>query len=62
MLNKNIVSFLGCDAEYDEARVVLFGEPFDSTTSFRREPGLRVRPYEATPGDLRLTVRIRTGI
>lgn len=39
MLNKNIVSFLGCDAEYDEARVVLFGAPFDSTTSFR--PGTR---------------------
>ena len=39
MLNKNIVSFLGCDAEYDEARGVLFGAPFDSTTSFR--PGTR---------------------
>ena len=39
MLNKKIVSFLGCDAEYDEARVVLFGAPFDSTTSFR--PGTR---------------------
>ena len=39
MLNKNIVSFLGCDAGYDEARVVLFGAPFDSTTSFR--PGTR---------------------
>ena len=39
MLNKNIVSFLGCDAEYDEARVVLFGAPFDSITSFR--PGTR---------------------
>ena len=39
MLNKNIVSFLGCDAEYDEARDVLFGAPFDSTTSFR--PGTR---------------------
>lgn len=39
MLNKNIVSFLGSDAEYDEARVVLFGAPFDSTTSFR--PGTR---------------------
>ena len=39
MLNKNIVSFLGCDADYDEARVVLFGAPFDSTTSFR--PGTR---------------------
>ena len=39
MLNKNILRFLGCDAEYDEARVVLFGAPFDSTTSFR--PGTR---------------------
>lgn len=36
---KNIVNFIGCDAEYDEAGVVLFGVPFDSTTSFR--PGTR---------------------
>lgn len=39
MLNKNIVSFIGCDAEYQEAEVVLYGAPFDSTTSFR--PGTR---------------------
>ena len=62
MLNKNIVSFLGCDAEYDAARVVLFGAPLTLPHRFGREPGLRVRPSEATPGDLRLTVRIRTGI
>ena len=36
---KNIVNFIGCDAEYDEADVVIFGAPFDSTTSFR--PGTR---------------------
>ena len=36
---KNVVNFIGCDAEYDEAGVVLYGAPFDSTTSFR--PGTR---------------------
>lgn len=39
MLNKNIETFLGCDKEYDESDIVLFGAPFDSTTSFR--PGTR---------------------
>lgn len=39
MLNKNIVNFIGCEAEYEEADIVLFGVPFDSTTSYR--PGTR---------------------
>lgn len=39
MLNKNIETFIGCDKDYDEAKIVLFGAPFDSTTSFR--PGTR---------------------
>lgn len=39
MWNKNITNFMGCDAEYEEADIVLFGAPFDSTTSFR--PGTR---------------------
>ena len=39
MLNKNIETFIGCDSEYEEAQIVLFGAPFDSTTSFR--PGAR---------------------
>ena len=34
MLNKNVETFLGCDAE-----IVLFGAPFDGTTSYR--PGTR---------------------
>ena len=39
MLGKNIETFIGCDCEYDKAQIVLFGAPFDSTTSFR--PGAR---------------------
>lgn len=39
MLEKNIQTFIACDCEYDEAEIVLFGAPFDSTTSFR--PGTR---------------------
>lgn len=39
MLEKNIETFIGCDAEYEDAKIVLFGAPFDSTTSFR--PGAR---------------------
>lgn len=38
-LTKNVETFLGCDCEYEEAKAVLFGAPFDSTTSFR--PGTR---------------------
>ena len=36
---QNIETFLGCDADYKHAATVLFGAPFDSTTSFR--PGAR---------------------
>ena len=39
MLKKNVETFLGCDREYDESQIVLFGAPFDSTTSYR--PGTR---------------------
>lgn len=39
MLNRNIVNFIGCDEEYGQAEIVLFGAPFDSTTSYR--PGTR---------------------
>ena len=39
MLSKNIETFIGCDCDYEEAQIVLFGAPFDSTTSFR--PGAR---------------------
>lgn len=39
MIGKNIETFIGCDCEYEDAELVLFGAPFDSTTSFR--PGAR---------------------
>lgn len=38
-MNKNIETFIACDKEYDQAKMVIFGAPFDSTTSYR--PGTR---------------------
>ena len=38
-MEKNVHTFIGCDCEYDDAKIVLFGAPYDSTTSFR--PGTR---------------------
>jgi agmatinase len=42
MLKPNIETFIGCDVDYSDARIVLYGAPFDSTTSFR--PGARFGP------------------
>lgn len=39
MLERNVETFIGCEAEYGESKIVLFGAPFDSTTSYR--PGAR---------------------
>ncbi|WP_146548649.1 agmatinase [Rummeliibacillus suwonensis] len=41
MQNKplNVSTFIGCDNQYEESSLVLFGIPFDGTTSFR--PGTR---------------------
>ena len=38
-MEKNVHTFIGCDNEYDESKIVIFGAPFDSTTSYR--PGTR---------------------
>ena len=38
-MKKNTEVFIGCDSEYPDSKIVLFGAPFDSTTSFR--PGAR---------------------
>ncbi|TCK97734.1 agmatinase [Natranaerovirga hydrolytica] len=38
-MNKNVLTFIGCDSDYDQSDMVLFGAPFDGTTSFR--PGTR---------------------
>lgn len=39
MLSRNIETFIGCEASYEESDIVIFGAPFDSTTSYR--PGTR---------------------
>ena len=39
MLERNVENFIGCESSYEDANIVLFGAPFDSTTSFR--PGAR---------------------
>lgn len=39
MWNPNFECFMGCDASSEQAQTVLFGAPFDCTTSFR--PGTR---------------------
>ncbi len=39
MWSKNIETFIGCDKIFEEADIVIFGAPFDSTTSYR--PGTR---------------------
>lgn len=42
MLAPKVETFLACDAPYKKAQIVLFGAPFDSTTSYR--PGTRFGP------------------
>ena len=42
MLHQNIETFIGCESSYAAADIVLYGAPFDSTTSYR--PGARFGP------------------
>lgn len=39
MLKMNVETFIGCESEFYDADLVIFGAPFDSTTSYR--PGTR---------------------
>lgn len=41
-MNPNIMNFIAAEADFEEARAVIFGAPFDGTTSFR--PGTRFGP------------------
>ncbi|MBE0449486.1 MAG: agmatinase [Clostridia bacterium] len=41
-MHSNIHTFIGCDASFEESQLIIFGAPFDSTTSFR--PGTRFAP------------------
>lgn len=36
---KNIHTFIGCDSDYEESKIVIFGAPYDGTCSYR--PGTR---------------------
>ncbi|NLB82472.1 MAG: agmatinase [Clostridiaceae bacterium] len=38
-MDKNIHTYISCDCDYENADIVLFGAPFDGTTSYR--PGAR---------------------
>ena len=42
MIRPNVETFIGCESSFEQAAVVLYGAPFDSTTSFR--PGARFGP------------------
>ena len=42
MISPNVETFIGCDSSYRAADIVLYGAPFDSTTSYR--PGARFGP------------------
>ena len=41
-MKPQLSQFIGCDKPFDDAKTVLFGAPYDSTTSFR--PGTRFGP------------------
>lgn len=41
-MNRKETTFIMCDKDYNEADIVIFGAPFDSTTSFH--PGTRFAP------------------
>jgi agmatinase len=42
MLNNSRNGFIGCESGYEESSIVIFGAPFDGTTSYR--PGTRFAP------------------
>ena len=42
MLHQNIETFIGCESSYADADSVVYGAPFESTTSYR--PGARFGP------------------
>ena len=41
-MHPNVENFIGCDSSYRAASIVLYGAPYDSTTSYR--PGARFGP------------------
>lgn len=41
-LPANVQTFIGCESSYEESRIVIFGAPYDCTSSYR--PGSRFAP------------------
>ena len=39
-MNKNIHTFIGCDDEYEESKIVIFGAPLMEPLPIGREPAL----------------------
>lgn len=46
-MNRSITTLMCCDDEYEDSSVVIYGAPFDSTTSFR--PGTRFAAQAMRP-------------
>ena len=46
-MNRNLTTLMCCDNEYNESSIVIYGAPFDSTTSFR--PGTRFASQAMRP-------------
>ena len=62
MWNKNIETFLGCDADYEEARIVLFGAPLIPPLPIDRARDLPAKPCVQSLTGWKPTVRIRIWI
>ena len=45
MPDKNIHTFIACDSYYEESEIVIFGAPFDGTTSYRHRTRFAVLQY-----------------
>lgn len=41
-MNKNVITYMGFESDYKDSSLVIYGAPFDGTTSFR--PGTRFGP------------------
>ena len=41
-MEKNLNTFIGCNSDYERAKIAIFGAPFDGTASYR--PGSRFAP------------------
>lgn len=62
MLKPNIETFIGCDAEYCDARIVLYGAPLIQPPVFDPEHDSVLPPFVTKVSDWKLTAHIKTPI